>query len=82
MTSDYDILAKSRAKDSKISIKKREKDEISIQIKYEKQKEYIDMLERYNHKLEQSVMRTQKQAGKHLYEDWRLIEGQYRTRES
>jgi hypothetical protein len=30
MTTDYDILTKSRAKDSQISAKKKEKDEMSI----------------------------------------------------
>jgi hypothetical protein len=60
LTTDHDFLAKSRSKESQISLKKKEKDELSIEVKYEKQKEYIDMLERYNQKLEQSVMRTQK----------------------
>jgi hypothetical protein len=41
-------------------MKKKEKDEILLEAKCEKQKEYILMLEKYNKKLEQSVMRTQR----------------------
>ena len=73
LTFDHDFLAKSGLKDLQISAKKKEKEEIAIQLKYEKQKEYIDMLEKYNQKLEQSIMRTQKSSGKHLYEEWKTI---------
>jgi hypothetical protein len=38
------------------------------------------MLEKYNRKLEQSVMRTQQSKERALYEDWKTMEEHYRAK--